>query len=240
MRLHLRDIQIRGQFADQSQLQEATAYTEDSINRYEHWIESRKREPKPINPPFAKQRSDLLLLTSFLDFDQRITRVSPADFTRSLAVADDILTARKLLEPMTLFRINVNPESRVKLFLVNPPKVLIKDRTSRFLLEVENLAGVEAPLHLVAMDQTQNPPTVASWCDIRILDNMISSSQMSGAESEWKLVEIRMSEAGTREVRIEADAGQGTQDLGFRAATDLLLKCETPEESKERGFNSSR
>jgi hypothetical protein len=63
---------------------------------------------------------------------------------------------------------------------------------------------------------------------------------MSGAESEWKLVEIRMSEAGTREVRIEADAGQGTQDLGFRAATDLLLKCETPEESKERGFNSSR
>lgn len=240
MRLHLRDIQIRGQFADQTQLQEASAYTEDSILRFEHWIDSHTTESKPFNPPFAKQRNDLLLLTSFLDFDQRITRVLPADFTRSLAAADDVFAARKLLEPMTLFRININPESRVKLFLVNPPKVLIKDRTSRFLLEVENLAGVEAPLRLVAMDQTQNPPTVASWCDIRILDNMMSGSLMSGAETEWKLVEIRMREAGTREVRIEADAGQGTQDLGFRAATDLLLKCESSEDSKARGFKSAR
>jgi hypothetical protein len=76
----------------------------------------------------------------------------------------------------------------------------------------------------VASDRSVDPPRPARFCDIGIVDSFASSSVLSGAEREWKIVEIRCTEQGRREVHLEADVGQGTQDLGFRAAADLLLK----------------
>ena len=35
--------------------------------------------------------------------------------------------------------------------------------------------------------------------------------------------------AGLKEIRISGDAGQGTQDLGFRATADLLLEVNSKE-----------
>jgi len=80
-------------------------------------------------------------------------------------------------------------------------------------------------LNLSVWDQSVRPAELAPWCDIRFVENLISSATLSGEETEWKIVELRCDEVGGREVRIEADAGQGTQDLGFRATADLLLKC---------------
>lgn len=47
------------------------------------------------------------------------------------------------------------------------------------------------------------------------MENPPSSSLLTGEEYEWKLLEMRCSEAGYREIHLEADAGQGTQDLAF-------------------------
>jgi hypothetical protein len=93
------------------------------------------------------------------------------------------------------------------------------------LVEVHNEARIEAPLRLHALDRATETQIPASWCSIQLLENLFSSSLLSGEEHEWKLAEFRCTETGHREVHFEADAGQGTQDLGFRAAADMLFKC---------------
>ena len=68
-----------------------------------------------------------------------------------------------------------------------------------------------------------NPPRVAEWCKTKILNSGELSNDLSGELVEYKVVEITTSGIGLREIRIIGDAGQGTQDLGFRATADLLL-----------------
>ena len=46
---------------------------------------------------------------------------------------------------------------------------------------------------------------------------------MSGQKIEYLVVELLAKESGLKEVRLVGDAGQGTQDLGFRATADLLI-----------------
>ena len=68
---------------------------------------------------------------------------------------------------------------------------------------------------------------------MRLVENLVSSSILSGEETEWKLLELSSDLAGRREVRFEADVGQGTQDLGFRSTTDVLLKVNPSAPSAE-------
>ena len=43
------------------------------------------------------------------------------------------------------------------------------------------------------------------------------------------LLSITSSSAGLAEIRIVGDAGQGTQDLGFRATADILINTTERE-----------
>jgi hypothetical protein len=147
------------------------------------------------------------------------------DFVKQVREAAHLGHLKMAAEPLTLLRVHINPESRVKLALVTPPERVVQHRTQRFLVEVHNEARIQAPLRIRAIDQSQPAAGTPSWFDVRLVENLLSSSLLTGDETEWKLLEIRCSEVGHREVRLEADAGQGTQDLGFRATTDLLLKC---------------
>jgi hypothetical protein len=216
MRLHARDILAKGRFADAAQRQAAVGYVAEAIRRYERIIDGMKRGWND----FDLQRDRLLMQAGFVSHrghDPQLTeRVVGADSADGLAEA---------VRPLTLLRVHVNPESRVKLWLVTPPETLVQHRTTRFLVEIHNEARIQAPLRIRAWDRTNLPSREASWCAVRIVDNVLSSSMLSGAEREWKLFDVRCSEAGHREVLLEADAGQGTQDLGFRAAVDLLLEC---------------
>jgi hypothetical protein len=121
------------------------------------------------------------------------------------------------------FEVAINPEARVKLRGRSVPERLVKDRTQRFLLEVINEAGLQAPLRLRAFDRAEPGEQEAAWFSVRIVENEKSTAVLSGARTEWKLIELQCSQAGTRSVRIAADAGTGTQDLGFRAEVDLLI-----------------
>lgn len=132
--------------------------------------------------------------------------------------------ATKLIEDLIAFEVAINPEARVKLRGRSVPERLVKDRTQRFLLEVLNEAGLQAPLRLRAFDRAEPGEQEAEWFSIRIVENSESTAVLSGARTEWKLIELRCTEAGTRAVRIAADAGTGTQDLGFRAEVDLLVE----------------
>lgn len=218
MRLHSRDILTKGLFASVQQRNEATAYVAESIRRYGMLVDMRRSEGG--NPEFAPQRDRLLMQSAFashLGHDPTfVTQISEAAHVGNL---------RTTTEPLTLFRVHINPESRVKLAVVTPPETVVQHRTQRFLVEIHNEARIRAPLQIRAIDRTASSNEPPTWCSIRLVENLLSTSLLTGEEHEWKLMELRCSETGHREVHLEVDAGQGTQDLGFRAAADLLLKC---------------
>jgi len=218
MRLHARDILTKGQFANASQRREATAYVDESNRRYERLITTRN-SPRG-NPPWEFQRDRLLMQAAFASH-----RGHDPEFVKQVNEADHMGQLQLAAEPLTLLRVHINPESRVKLAMVTPPDVIVQHRTQRFLVEVHNEARIQAPLRVRAFDQSNPQPGVPPWFEVRVVENLLSSSLLTGEETEWKLLELRCLETGHREVRLEADAGQGTQDLGFRATADLLLKC---------------
>jgi len=216
MRAHVRDIELKGRFATVAQRNEAIAYAEEGIDRYERLI---ARRAAPAAGTVDETRDSLLLAV-----DQLLPRPDPQALEPLLAAAESSASLAAAVEPLVVLRVDVNPESRVKLAAVSPLPELVVDRTYRFLLEVRNHARIRAPLRIAATDRSVNRPRPALFCAVGLVDGMASSSFLSGAEREWKIVEIRLLVEGRREVHLEADVGQGTQDLGFRAAADLLLK----------------
>jgi len=177
------------------------------------------RRAAPATGTLDEARDNLLLAV-----DQLLPRPDPRVFKPLLAAAESSASLAAAVEPLVVLRVDVNPESRVKLAAVSPLPELVVDRTYRCLLEVRNAARIRAPLRISATDRSVNRPRPALFCAVGLVDGIASSSFLSGAEREWKIVEIRLLEEGRREVHLEADVGQGTQDLGFRAAADLLLK----------------
>lgn len=127
------------------------------------------------------------------------------------------------LKALTLATVSINPESRVKIASTRDRVAIRPNHGVLFLLNVENIAGITAPLRLRAMDLSKSKQDDADWCDIKIVDNPYTSSELTGKPEELKLVAVRINRRGLNEIRIVADAGQGTQDLGFRATMDLMI-----------------
>lgn len=217
MRLHQRDILTRGLFANAKQRAEAIAYVEESIHRYERLIEEQQALHSPR--PWESQRDRLMMQAGFASHLGH-----EADFVMRLDDATDLSHLKSAAEPLTLLRVHIDPEAQLKLRLVTPPRQLVQHRTQRFLVEVHNEARIRAPLRISALDQS-HPNASPSSFEVRLVENLLSSSLLAGDENEWKLLEMRCSETGDRQVRLEAATDQGTQDLRSQATTDLMLKC---------------
>jgi hypothetical protein len=211
---HRRDILFKGRFGNARQRAEAVAYVDEAAARFERlaaWATN-------TTDTLEETRERLRFLAGFVT-----PEAHESEWHAALTAAPSYRGLAEAVEPWTLLRIHVNPESRVKLAVVTPPARLTPDRTERFLVEVHNQAGIQAPLRLTAYDLAAPPGTTANWCAIEFVEQLGSAALLSGAEYEWKLVRVRCDAEGQREVRLVADAGQGTQDLGFRAQADLLL-----------------
>ena len=179
---------------------------QDAFSRNETWEESRDRLTKALLHVGTHETTDRVL-----------TGLKAAGTRREFHQA---------LEPMIALDVSINPESRVKVSSRRPRVKLQLGRPHRFLIQVENTAGITAPLNLAAIDVATHPPKAATWCSIEVVVCPSTSRYLSGANSEFKMMQITPHVAGLREIRIVGDAGQGTQDLGFRATTDVLLDVE--------------
>ena len=133
------------------------------------------------------------------------------------------------IDPMTLIDVSINPESRVKISSTNSKITLAQNESRFFVIRVDNTAGITATLNLSPIDLATDPPTLAKWCTIEVVNDLIFSNHFSGKKQEYKLMKITPKFAGLKEIRISGDAGQGTQDLGFRATADLLLEVNSKE-----------
>ena len=54
------------------------------------------------------------------------------------------------------------------------------------------------------------------------------ANPLGGQKLEYAVLTLRAEESGKREATLKFDAGQGTQDLGFRAEVPILFRVTKP------------
>ena len=86
----------------------------------------------------------------------------------------------------------------------------------------------------VPHDLAVDPVASADWCTVEVIESPLTTREFTGAVKEFKVMRITPHKSGLREVRITGDAGQGTQDLGFRATTDVLLEIKPNEKNHNK------
>ncbi len=147
---------------------------------------------------------------------------------------------QKLLDPLCLVGVNINPESRVKVAPGPAKPELIEQGWRQFLVKVHNEAGVTAELRAespkagrVYRRDGEKAPLGANrdlWFDFDLFNSQPLKRELSGLKLEYRLLQLFSRDAGQREAKLAFNVGQGTQDLGFRNEADILFTCAPASE----------
>jgi hypothetical protein len=224
MRQHVHEVRSRGRFANQQQRQEAVDYLQQGMTLFEQ-LETFIDTSRALHETLPQARRRLsAVIRRFGDSS------TSSEVLRRLSESTRWDQLHAAVRPLVQFRVSVNPESRVKIESLGDQINLLQHRPQRFLIEIENAAGITAPLNLSAIDLAVQPPRQSDWCSIEVVDSPFTSRRLTGAKTEYKVVEVTPHAAGWKELRITGDAGQGTQDLGFRATADVLLDIQPKRE----------
>lgn len=130
---------------------------------------------------------------------------------------------QRLLDAHCLAAIHINPESRVKATRGPAPAELVNDKARVVLVRVQNEAGITQALR-VGGDGVRSEGNKAGWLRAAVIAPAPLGKSLSGQRLEYVLLELHPGESGKREATLRFDAGQGTQDLGFRAEVAILFK----------------
>jgi hypothetical protein len=144
---------------------------------------------------------------------------------------DEASTAiQKLLDPLCLIGVTINAESRVKAARGPCAAELTRGRDTFVLIKVQNDAGVTHAL-TVSGDQlrSEKKTDAGRWLEGSIQTAPPFRKTLSGHKLEYVVLRLKAYEAGKREATLKFDAGQGTQDLGFRAEVPVLFKILNPK-----------
>lgn len=152
----------------------------------------------------------------------------------------------KLLAPMVLMEVELNPEMRVAVHRGAAPAVLYQHGWRSFLVKVTNDAGTTPTLvfkspqaapvgrhsSLAVMgvhDFTNGAVDLvesrARWIAIETPSAPPLTPALSGLALEYRILQLYSRDAGQREATLLADAGWGEQDLGFRSSLPVLFRC---------------
>jgi hypothetical protein len=166
----------------------------------------------------------------------------PADKNASLQEAikrRDATKLQQLLDPQVLVVVTINPESRVKAKRGPAAVPLQQGGYTPIIIKVLNDSTVTKPLHVASPQAgpifSGGRPTPAkgalkgakvskdNFLEVEMLTKEPMTDKLNGLKVEYALALIYSSEAGKREVTLEFDVGQGTQDLGFRGVVPILF-----------------
>ena len=147
-----------------------------------------------------------------------------------------------ILDPYCLAMVDINPEARVKV-LRGPAKAkLIRSGWTSFLVKVHNDAGVTAKLevgspnadpvlHIASLEPRVKKENVLlpgqvenRFLQMNLYRNRPLLPDLSGLKLEYAVLQIYSRDAGMREAEISFNIGQGSQDIGFRNAINILFK----------------
>ena len=167
--------------------------------------------------------------------------------TAAMANADDrqaVQQIQRILDPLCLALVSVNPESRVKVTEGPVRKELVQQGWRTFLVKVHNEAGINPPLQLESpnalpvyqqgrgareeprrTEKLVNPEDVGDrFLDLQVLRREPLKATLSGLLVEYQVVQLYCRDAGAREAKLSFHIGAGTQDLGFRSAIPVLFE----------------
>jgi len=152
---------------------------------------------------------------------------------------------QKVLDPLCLVGVTINPESRVKVARGPAAAKLMQSGWRVFLVKVQNDGGVTAKLRCQSPnapvpERTKNSPKPATpkvdtrehWLAIHLLESQPLNAALSGLGVEYRVLGLYSRDAGRREAKLMFDVGQGTQDLGFRNEVNILFAAEPAVEVK--------
>lgn len=159
----------------------------------------------------------------------------------------DAARLQELLDPQILLVVRLNPEVRVKVERGPGAAVLQQNGYTPVLIKVINQStgtqrlGISSPqsgpvyagaapsiltrqaqLHLRENENTTG--RTDRFLEVEMFRQPPMTSHLSGLEVEYAMALIYCSEAGKREATIAFDAGQGSQDIGFRGETPVLFE----------------
>jgi hypothetical protein len=195
------------------------------------------------NVPVQPLRSQVKRLVEALSYvGAPLNQRESATLAKITAGEDEEFARRlqSLFDARTLTEIHINPESRVKATAGRAKPLLVQNGWTIFLVRVHNEAGVTAPLRI---NSPQNGPvylrsggqhapeanriTTADvkdrWLTLQSFNKQPLNDKLSGLLLEYRIVGIYSRDAGQREAVLTFDAGQGTQDLGFRSSLAVLF-----------------
>jgi len=137
---------------------------------------------------------------------------------------------QRLLDPLCLLLVEINPESRVKVARGPAPAELVEHGWRQFLVKVQNDAGVTAPLkaespNAIKLAGSPEQQILNRWLDMMTFDQQPLPATLSGLKLEYRILQLYSRDAGKRDARIAFNVGQGSQDLGFRNDTPILFTC---------------
>ncbi len=197
-------------------------------------------DPVPELQPFRAQMRRVLealdTVGSPLSDGQRATvEAGLAEENADLAVAK----VHAALAPRTLFRVNINPEMRVKVAQTDARPDLVQGGWTTFLVRVDNEAGTTAELRASSPQgqRVANSPagqTLDLWLDLELFRGQPLRKELGGLGVEYRLLQLYSRDAGRREAKVSFNVGQGTQDLGFRGEADVLFSCAPAHEVRLR------
>jgi hypothetical protein len=226
LRRHAENIRRTGRFPTEDNRAEAADYVMDAVRIFEEMIAraSTNAVDAHLSPVVTSLIANARAAASHVQL-HATDQNGIANLERyGAAGAREVI--ERALGRHTLFRVNINPEMRVK---VNPGAAaaeLVPGEGRYFLARIENDSGTTAPLQISVLPPASRPGESA-WLEAEVVGAANLPVTLSGARLEYRLVKLRSREAGRREARISLHVGQGTQDLGFRNEVDILFDCRT-------------
>lgn len=149
-----------------------------------------------------------------------------------------------ILDPYCLAMVNINPESRVKVFQGEAAPVLVQNGWKSYLIKVHNEAHTNAELQVespnsepllhrssgrpnVKDENVLMPGEVANrFLEAFMYTRRPMKKTLSGIGLEYAILQLYTKDVGRREARIGFNIGQGSQDIGFRNTIDILFDCQ--------------
>lgn len=201
------------------------------------------REEAPVAlQPLAQQVRQLEEALNYLG--QPLPAAEHRQINDAIGRADEAAAVRELetiLDRHVLVKVDINPESRVKVEQGPAQPELVEGGTRLFLVKVVNHGNVTAVLNVESLNSGRvyipsngNPKpaieltprdSAERWADISLYQRPPMRKRLSGLALEYQILEVYSRDRGQRSAKISFNVGQGSQDIGFRNDVMILFNA---------------